>query len=76
MLDMSRSRTDVTELLKYSEPEPSDPQQRFLDEIEIAMCPENERVEALEDTVVSYAVRVECELDLLDAELGGYVIHG
>ena len=75
MFEMS-SRTDVSELLNHAETEPSDPQQRFLDEVEIAMCPENERVEALEDTVVSYAVRVECELDLLDAELGGYVIHG
>ena len=67
-------RMNVEELVKYAEPEPSDPQQKYLDEIEIAMCPVDERVDALADVEVSYAVRVECELDLIVAEQNGWIL--
>jgi ferredoxin-like protein FixX len=74
MFDLYRSRTDVQALLNHAEPEPSDPQQKYLDEIEIAMCPVDERVDALADVEVSYAVRVECELDLIVAEQNGWIL--
>ena len=74
MFEMS-SRTDVSELLNHAETEPSDPQQRFLDEVEIAMCPQQERIDALESVTVSLPIQVECELDLLNAQMNNWEIQ-
>ena len=78
MLDMSRSRTDVTELLKYSEPEAADglePMEKFEIELEIALCPQQERIDALESVTVSLPIQVECELDLLNAQMNNWEIQ-
>jgi hypothetical protein len=67
-------RMNVEELVKYAEPEPSDPQQRFLDELEISLCPSDEREFALKDVQVSMQTEVECQLDMLVGEMNGWIL--
>jgi AAA+ superfamily predicted ATPase len=68
-------RMNVEELVKYAEPEPSDPQEKFVMELEIALCPQQERIDALESVTVSLPIQVECELDLLNAQMNNWEIQ-
>ena len=74
MFYLYRSRTDVQALLNHAEPEPTDPQQKYLDELEISLCPSDEREFALQDVQVSTAILVECQLDMLVGEMNGWIL--
>lgn len=48
----------------------SEPLENFLDEVEIAFCPTEERIDALADTKVSDAVRTLCRAEIAAYEEG------
>jgi len=78
MFDLYRSRTDAQALLNHAEPEAADglePMEKFEIELEIELCPQQERIDALESVTVSLPIQVECELDLLNAQMNNWEIQ-